>query len=228
MPRRELLTSAQRIELVAPPSDEGELSRRYTLSKADIAFVRQHRGDQNRLGVAVQMAYLWYPSRVLVRDERPYPPLLGMLAAQLNLSPSMLDVYAERDQTRREHLQEIVERLQLVQFSRTFYRAIADWLLPIAMQTTNGMALAQAVVDELRKQHIIVPPVAAIERLCAGVSTRAQRQVFKLFTATLRDTQRMALDQLLERKQDRPVTTLAWLRQSPGAPSAKAVLHHIA
>ncbi len=228
MPRRELLTSAQRIELVAPPSDEGELIRRYTLSKADIAFVRQHRGDQNRLGVAVQMAYLWYPSRALARDERPYPPLLGMLAAQLNLSPSMWDVYAERDQTRREHLQEIIERLQLVQFSRTFYRAIADWLSPIAMQTTNGMALAQAVVDELRKQHIIVPSAAAIERLCAEVSTRAQRQVFKLLTATLTDTQRMALDQLLERKQDRPVTTLAWLRQSPGAPSAKAVLHHIA
>ena len=228
MPRRELLTSAQRIELVAPPSDEGELIRRYTLSKSDIAFVRQHRGDQNRLGVAVQMAYLWYPSRVLARDERPYPPLLGMLSAQLNLSPSMWDVYAERDQTRREHLQEIIERLQLVQFSRTRYRAIADWLLPLAMQTTNGMALAQAVVDELRKQHIIVPPAAAIERLCAEVSTRAQRQVFKLLTATLTNTQRMALDQLLERKQDRPVTTLAWLRQSPGAPSAKAVLHHIA
>ncbi len=228
MPRRELLTSAQRIELVAPPSDEGELIRRYTLSKADIAFVRQHRGDQNRLGVAVQMAYLWYPSRVLARDERPYPPLLGMLAAQLNLSTSMWDVYAERDQTRREHLQEIIERLQLVQFSRTFYRAIADWLLPIAMQTTNGMALAQAVVDELRKQRIIVPPVAAIERLCAEVSTRAQRQVFKLSTATLTDTQRTALDQLLERAQDRPVSTLAWLRQSPGAASAKAILHHIA
>ena len=228
MPRRELLTSAQRIELVAPPSDEGELIRRYTLSKADIAFVRQHRGDQNRLGVAVQMAYLCYPSRVLAREERPYPPLLGMLAAQLNLSPSMWDVYAERDQTRREHLQEIIERLKLAQFSRPHYRAIAEWLLPIAMQTTNGMALAQAVVDELRKQHIIVPPVAAIERLCAEVSTRAQRQVFKLLTATLTDTQRTALDQLLERKQDRPVTTLAWLRQSPGAPSAKAILNHIA
>ena len=179
MPRRELLTSTQRAQLLAFPSDESELIRCYTLSKADLAFVRQHRGDQNRLGVAVQMSYLRYPGRVLGQSERPYAPLLGMVAAQLKLSPSVWELYAERDQTRREHLQELIDRLQLSQFSRPLYRAIAAWLLPIAMQTTQGMALAQAVVDELRKRQIVLPPVAAIERLCAEVLTRAERQVFK-------------------------------------------------
>ena len=53
MPRREILTSSQRTQLLAFPDDEGELIRRYTLTKADLAFVRQHRGDHNRLGIAV-------------------------------------------------------------------------------------------------------------------------------------------------------------------------------
>ena len=227
MPRRELLTSTQRAQLLAFPSDESELIRCYTLSKADLAFVRQHRGDQNRLGVAVQMSYLRYPGRVLGQSERPYAPLLGMVAAQLKLSPSVWELYAERDQTRREHLQELIDRLQLSQFSRPLYRAIAAWLLPIAMQTTQGMALAQAVVDELRKRQIVLPPVAAIERLCAEVLTRAERQVFKLLVAPLTVEQFAALDALIPLREGYRASTLAWLRQSPGAPSAKAVLNHI-
>jgi hypothetical protein len=55
MPRREILTSSDRVQLLAFPEDEGELIRRYTLTKADLGFVRQHRGDHNRLGIAVQI-----------------------------------------------------------------------------------------------------------------------------------------------------------------------------
>jgi hypothetical protein len=227
LPRRELLTPAQRAQLFAFPTDESELIRRYTLSKSDLAFVRQHRGDQNRLGVAVQMGYLRYPGRVLGQNEQPYAPLLGMVAAQLKLSPSVWALYAERDQTRREHLQELIDRLQLSQFDRASYRAIAEWLLPIAMQTTQGIALVRAVVDQLRKRQIVLPPIAAIERLCAQVSTRAEREVFKLLTAPLSDTQRTALDALISLREGFRTSTLVWLRQSPGAPSAKAVLNHI-
>jgi TnpA family transposase len=64
MPRREILTPSQRVQLLALPDDEGELIRRY-LTKADLAFVRQHRGDHNRLGIAVQMCSLRFPGRVL-------------------------------------------------------------------------------------------------------------------------------------------------------------------
>jgi len=189
--------------------------------------VRQHRGDHNRLGVAVQIGYLRFPGRVLAEGERPYPPLLGMVAAQLKLSASIWDIYAERDQTRREHLQELIDWLQLSQFDRAHYRAVADWLLPIALQTTQGMALAQAVVDELRRRHIVLPPVATIERLCAEVSTRAQRQVYRLLTDPLSPQQRKALDCLLLLREGRRISTLTWIRQSPGAPSAKTVLAHI-
>jgi len=38
--------------------------RKYTLSEADLAFVRQYRGDHKSLGVTVQMCCLRYPGRV--------------------------------------------------------------------------------------------------------------------------------------------------------------------
>lgn len=52
--------------------DTGELIRVLTLSRADIAFVWQHRGDHNRFGIAVLMAYLRYPGRTPAKDEKPH------------------------------------------------------------------------------------------------------------------------------------------------------------
>jgi Transposase and inactivated derivatives, TnpA family len=227
LPRRELLTPDQRFQLFAFPADESELIRLATLSTEDFAFVRQHRGGHNRLGIAVLMVYLRYPGRVLGPAEKQHAPIIGIVAAQLGVTPAVWDVYAARDETRREHLQELLARLGLVQFSRQHYRALVELLLPVAMQTTQGIVLAQAAVDELRRRHVLLPPVPALEKLCAAVATRAQREVHRLLTAPLTDEQRSALDQLLFPLTDRPVSKLAWLRQSPGEPSAKAVLAHV-
>jgi Domain of unknown function (DUF4158) len=57
MPRRELLTPTERVQLFAFPSDEGELIRLATLARGDLTYIRQHRGDHNRLGLAIQMVY---------------------------------------------------------------------------------------------------------------------------------------------------------------------------
>jgi len=128
------------------------------------------------------LCYLRYPGRVLGSDEAPSAQLLGLVAAQLRVSPGVWDIYAQRDQTRREHLQEILERLGLKQFDRITHREIAKWLLPTALQTTQGLLLAEAAVEELRRRRIVLPPVLVIERVCAEVATRAQRQIHRALT----------------------------------------------
>ena len=55
MPRR-LLTSLEREQLFALPRDDGALLRIATLSREHLAFIGQHRGDHNRLGVAIQLS----------------------------------------------------------------------------------------------------------------------------------------------------------------------------
>jgi Domain of unknown function (DUF4158) len=92
MPRRELLTYSERLELLTFPEDEGELIRLYTLTKADLAFVRQHRGDHNRLAIAVLMSYLQYPGRVLAGVEKTHGPLLDIVAGQLDVPVNVWEV----------------------------------------------------------------------------------------------------------------------------------------
>jgi TnpA family transposase len=73
MPRRELLSPAQREALLALPTDEGELIRHYSLGADDLHLVRQHRGSNNQLGFAIQLCYLRFPGRSLGVDEAPPP-----------------------------------------------------------------------------------------------------------------------------------------------------------
>jgi TnpA family transposase len=197
MPRRELLTPSEEVQLFAFPQDEGELIRLATRARADLTYIRQHRGDHNRLGLAIQMVYLRHPSRVLPPSEAPYPPLLGIVAAQLKVTPAAWSQYAKRDETRREHLQELLERFKLRQFDRSYYRELIDWLIALALQTTQGMVLAHAVANELRARRVLLPTVALIEKMGAIALTRAERETFRRLTAGLTDTHRTALDSIL-------------------------------
>lgn len=56
MPRRSILSAAERESLVTLPDTEDELNRHYTFSETDLSLIRLRRGDANRLGAAVDCA----------------------------------------------------------------------------------------------------------------------------------------------------------------------------
>lgn len=80
MPRRSILSAAERESLLALPDNRDELIRRYTLSESDLSIIRQRRGAANKLGFAVQLCYLRFPGMVLGVAELPFPPLLHVAA----------------------------------------------------------------------------------------------------------------------------------------------------
>ena len=217
MPRRELLSPAQRAALLALPQDEGEFIRRFTLSTRDLAFIQQRRGDSNRLGFALLLCHLRYTGQILGSKDEPDPRIMAFVSRQLGLDPCAWPGYAERDQTRREHLQLIVDTYGYRPFSASCYRELAAWLLPLALQSDQGMVLARAVLDELRSRRIIVPPLAVIERLCAETATRALRRIFRALVEPLTASQRQQLDALFLQFEDGPFSVLAWLRRPVAA-----------
>ncbi|AFL49733.1 hypothetical protein ABIE78_004491 [Sinorhizobium fredii] len=56
MRKHELLSEAEREQLLGIPIDRDDLARLYTLEPHDIDQVRLRREDRNRLGVALQLA----------------------------------------------------------------------------------------------------------------------------------------------------------------------------
>ena len=104
MPRRSILSAAERESLLALPETKDDLIRYYTFSDTDLSIIRQRRGPANRLGFAVQLCYLRFPGIILGVDQPPFPPLLKLIADQLRAPVESWSDYGQREQTRREHL----------------------------------------------------------------------------------------------------------------------------
>ncbi len=227
MPRRSLLTSTERLALLAFPLTEDEMIRYYTFSEADLAVIRQHRGGQNRLGFAVQLCVLRYPGCALSPDAQVPEALLAFITRQLRVEPDLWSQYALRAETRREHLLELQAWLALTPFSASHFRHFVEHLTDLARQTERGIVLANALLDALRREHVIVPAVDVIERVCAQALTQGTRKVYEALTTPLTAVHQQRLDELLTVRENATASSLAWLRQPPGTPNAKHILTHI-
>ncbi len=99
MPRRSILSAAERESLLALPDAKDELIRHYTFNETDLSVIRQRRGAANRLGFAVQLCYLRFPGTFLGVDEPPFPPLLRMVRATQDASGKLERVRPARTDT---------------------------------------------------------------------------------------------------------------------------------
>jgi len=227
VPRRAVLSAAERNALLTIPTDERDLVRYYTLDAPDLALVRQRRGGHNRLGFAVHLCCLRFPGFALPYDVTPPAALLAWVARQLDLEPGLWPQYARRAETRREHLRELQFWLGLTPFGGHHFRAEVEHLTALAAQTDRGIALATVLVERLRQQRVLLPPLDVIERVCAHALLRGTRRVYAALTAPLTPSQLAALDGLLQPRAGSRGSTLAWLRQPPGAPNARHILAHL-
>jgi len=227
MPRRSLLTPAERASLLAFPTDEEELIRYYTLSEHDLSVIRQRRGSHNRLGFAVQLCCLRYPGFSLLPDAEPPRQLLSMVERQLNIGCENWLQYAQRHETRREHLTELQAWLKLRPFGADDYKRFVQQIAEVAQQTDRGNALAESLVEMLRQQRFILPVVDVIERLCSEALTLGTKQVYEALNTSLSDYHKLTLDHILTLREGTKGSGLVWLRQPPGAPRPKHILAHL-
>ncbi len=96
MPRRPILTAAEREGLLSLPDTEDALIQHYTLNEEDLALVHQRRGEANRLGFAVQLCLLRLPGVALGTDMEVPAPLIQWIARQVCSTPTTWPKYGER------------------------------------------------------------------------------------------------------------------------------------
>ena len=226
MPRRSILSAAERESLLALPDTKGELIRHYTFSETDLSIIQQRRGSANRLGFAVQLCYMRYPGVMLTVDEEPFPPLLHLVATQLKVSVDAWANYSQRTETRREHLLELQSIFGFQPFTTQHHGPSVSSLDELAWQTDKGIVLATTLVDSLRRKSVLLPTLGVIERICAEAITRANRRIYRTLAEPLADLHRRRLDDLLKHCDNGKMTRLAWLRQSPAKPNSRHMLEH--
>ena len=90
-----------------PEPARAELIRYFTLAPADEAFARKFRGQDNVMGVAVQLCTL--PWLGFVPDNVAAAPVavVARLSEKLGVPVGVLRGYGAREQTRTGHLREV-------------------------------------------------------------------------------------------------------------------------
>ncbi|MCY1703861.1 Tn3 family transposase [Deinococcus sp. SL84] len=220
-----LFTSAQRDQFTRfPEIDERTLSRYYLLDAADLRLVRERRRDFNKLGFAVQLTVLRHLGRALRPGEMPPEAVLAYLAEQLRVDSACYTQYAAREPTRREHFATLCQRLGYVELSRRQGAELRDWLVPLAVVTDQPFPLMSALMDEVRRRHLLVPRFSVLERLVRSARVRADQHTYGVLNLPLKGDLAERVDALLSPHGDEPVSRFAWLARPVGAPKPKHIL----
>jgi len=227
MPRRLILSTTEQMSLLALPESQNDLIRYYTFTETDFALIRQRRGDANRLGFAIQLCLLRYPGSMLGSDLMVAESVVQWVASQIRADATAWVKYAERDETRREHFQELRSYLGLSPFSLADFRLLIKGLTDLAMQTDKGLVIALQATEMLRQRQIILPALNVIDRACAEAITLATRRIYKTLIEPLTAEHKQRLDDLLKVKPESGITWLVWLRQSPVKPNSRHMIEQI-
>ncbi|MCC7106271.1 MAG: Tn3 family transposase, partial [Chloroflexi bacterium] len=221
MKPRQLLSPSVRAAFFDPPGDAAGIVRHYTFSPEDLVFIGQRRREPNRLGFAVLLAYLRFPGRVLGPEDAPPADMLAYIGGQLGIGADAFSLYAQREETRREHLGELQAYLGVRPFGREDYRTTAKVALEEATGTDRGEALVAAMIGRLREHRVLLPAPAVLERIGLSARARARQQAHQALLAGIDMERRAGLERLLTVDVVRWRTPFSWIRNWPEAPAQK-------
>ena len=102
----------------------------------------------------MQLALVHDLGRLLRVDEQLPVAIIDVVAEQLGVEPGVFDLYARRDETRREHASEIVLHLKLRTIRQADYRVAITAGAAAAVGTEQGEPIVRAIIDELKVHRL--------------------------------------------------------------------------
>jgi TnpA family transposase len=221
MARHELLSDAEREQLLGIPRNRDQLARLYTLERSDFDIIQRRREKRNRLGVALQLAILRHPGTTLAQflDRAPDLPeeLIAFMAEQLVIAPGLLSDYASREQTMTDHARELAMALGFRGPVRTDVPFMIEAADGVAWATDSGVTIAAGVIEALRGAKILLPAISTIERAGIAGRARARKRATQALLSGLSSAQLTKLDALFNADADAESASLAWLKAIPVA-----------
>lgn len=219
-----LLTEDQRLELMNIPQNisEYDIVKFYTFSPDDIKIISKHRRNYNRLGFAVQLALLRNPGWSLSNTSNIPESVLNYISDQIQVDPEEFELYAQRENTRLEHIQEIKAIYGFKNYKEENKLSLVQTLIPYAMENDNVINLMKLAINEIKNQKIILPGITTIEKVVSTVISEADERLIDTINNSITIEQKCKLDLLITTQDDDSKTRLGWLKESTGHSSPKA------
>lgn len=220
MAKRTLLKVQDRQELFDIPADEDSLIRHYSLSPADRLEIELRRRKHNQIGFAVQLCLMRHPGRPLMPNETPPGAMLNYVAEQIDADPRLFDLYARREETRRDHIAHLLGYLEMRSPTADDRRAALMAAIDAASTTDKGAVIVKAIIATFRERRALLPAVNMIERMGLAARAVARRRAEHALISDLDPEKLETLDALLNVDPVIGQTRFHWLRSAPDAPGA--------
>ena len=194
----------------------------FSLSDKDRSRVRRCRGEQNRIGFALQLCHVRWKGRFATSFESVPMFVVKHISQRLEYpSPPVMWVYPDRRQTRFDHNQAICKYLGL----RTWATEDADLLREELMhQVEEGLPQAEMLVaaeTALRERKIVLPGQSVIREVARSVATRIEDIAVATISKRLDDRVIRYMESLLVIPKGQRQSPLQALKAAPKRASPK-------
>ena len=195
-----------------------QLARHFHLDDADRAFVAEHRGEPNRLGVAIQLGSVRLLGTFLDDPAEAPTSAVRYAAAQLAIEDctEAIAAYAASE-GRWRHGPRIRRRYGYQRFADggIAFR-LHRFLYALCWTGTNRPSvLFDRATAWLIAAKVLLPGLSVLERAVARVRARAADHLFRRLTAKLTPEQRTRLDALVAVPEGARSSPLDRLRDGP-------------
>ena len=199
----------------------GDLARHFYLDDDDRSLIALRRGDQNRLGFAVQLCAARYLGAFPEDLTETPASVLSILGRQLSIEQSGFADYCTSRQ-RWDHTVEIRERHGYREFSHNLAQfRLNRWLYALCWTGTDrpGMLFDRATTWLIRHK-VLLPGATVLERHIARIRTRVQERLWSSLIRGVSPAAKQKLDALLAVPNGGHQSLLDRLRKGPFRRSA--------
>lgn len=194
-----------------------QLARYFHLDEADRAFINRRRGEQNRLGVALQLSCIRFLGTSLTDLTLVPVSVQRFVASQIDVTDlSILTTYAQRETTRQEHNLSIRRHYQYREFSRPWSFRLTRLLFTRCWINNERPSLLFDLATGWLIQHkVLLPGSTTLIHLISEVRKRATNRLWRQLSSLPSPAQITELETLLKIPTGARVSRFDHLRKGP-------------
>jgi hypothetical protein len=217
---REFLTETQRRQYARFEGelDETQLQRYFHLDDRDRTFIKNRRGDANRLGFALQLTTARFLGTFLSEPTQVPRSVLNFVAIQLEIdNVHSLRNYVNRSATRLVHRAEIQRHYGYQDFNTPPWRfQLSRFLYSRAWISDERPSLMFDMGTAWLIQHkVLLPGATTLQRLIMEIRERAANQLWRRLASLPSPELKTALDALVVVPEGHRVSPLDRYRKGP-------------
>lgn len=222
------LSESQRQQLNQFPEtlNQEDLIQYFLLADCDLEVIPVRSPAYSRFGFALSLCALRFLGFIPEALKSAPESAMSFVLRQLNLNevPGDFNQYGSRAQTKSDHALRIEQHLGFRHLRNRDQEALKKWLLAQAMEHDRPTLLLKVTIEKLKRDKIVRPTLASLERLVGSVRDQARKKTYQLLASLLSEERKFALDNMLVIDEKRGKTLLTWLRQRAVSHSPESIL----